>query len=61
MYERMSVPIPTALHHKLFPLSKHRLEIDITEQNNKIHIILDPGKTFLHTKTPPTKHDQKRL
>jgi hypothetical protein len=53
----MSVPIPTALQHKLLPHHKNRIEIDIIEQNNKIHVILDPGKTFLQTKTPREKHD----
>ena len=53
----MSVPIPTVLQHKLFPHRKRRLEIDITEQKNKIYIILDLGKTFLQTKTPREKHD----
>ncbi|MFA5364600.1 MAG: hypothetical protein WC325_05395 [Candidatus Bathyarchaeia archaeon] len=52
-YERMSVPIPTVLQNKLFPHCKRRLEIDIIEQNNKIYIILDLGKTFSHTKKPP--------
>ena len=56
-YHRMSVPIPTVLQHKLFPHRKRRLEIDITEQKNKIYIILDLGKTFLQTKTPREKHD----
>jgi hypothetical protein len=54
-YERMSIPIPRMLHHKLVSHRNQRLKIDITQQNNKIFIILDPVKTFLHTKTPPDK------
>ena len=54
-YERMTVPMSSDLQNKLIPHCKRRLEIDIIEQNNKIHIILDPGKTFLHTKIPPDK------
>jgi len=55
IYERMSIPIPRILQHKLISHCKQRLKIDITQQNNKIFIILDPGKTFLHTKNTPYK------
>ncbi|MBY9013983.1 MAG: hypothetical protein KGD70_16570 [Candidatus Lokiarchaeota archaeon] len=55
MYERMFIPIPRMLQDKLISHRNQRLKIDITQQNNKIVIILDPGKTFLHTKTPPDK------
>ena len=54
-HHRMSVPIPTVLQHKLLPHHKHRIEIDIIEQNNRLMIILDPVKTFLHTELPPDK------
>jgi hypothetical protein len=49
----MSVPIPTELQHKLIQYTKNRLQINVIEQNNKIHIILDPCKTFSHTKKLP--------
>jgi hypothetical protein len=52
-YERMLVPIPKTLQHKILPYSKSRLEIDIIEQNNRLMIILDPVKTVSHTRKKP--------
>ena len=54
-YERTFVPIPSPLRHKARAYFNHRLKIELTEQNNKLLIILDPGKTLSHTKIPPDK------
>jgi len=55
VYERSYVPIPTQLQHKARAYFNQRLKIELTEQNNKLVVILSPVKTFSHTKIPPDK------
>jgi hypothetical protein len=58
-YERIHVPIPRRLHHKVKPFLNQRLEINVANQNSGLVIKLHPVKTFRHAESPPDKTSPK--
>jgi len=53
LHERICVPIPSRLHHKVKPFLNHRLKIGVANQNSELVIKLHPVKMFRHAELPP--------
>jgi hypothetical protein len=59
VHERICVPIPSRLHHKVNPSLNQRLKIGVANQNSNLVIKLHPVKSFRHAESPPDKTSPK--
>jgi len=58
-HERICVPIPSRLHHKVKPFLNQRLKMGVANQNEDLVIKLHPVKSFRHAELPPDKTSPK--